>query len=259
MRKIGFSPYKKRTKEILPKTYQIGERENQRKMFFTMINAYLSKEAQISLHDKRLFQNDLLSIFTNKIQSFFQFYRLRPEKSQRIVRIYTYESRLFDQFFKQCIDAKAQYMTKGVFFDPGFKMLLGYRHPAADLIQLMFNGKDVEMMLDLDRLFRETVYRRIKREAGKEVTLDMPYVHIDQHGVRTRLYPRWKHVDPKDMKKRDSDIEDGSIRLKKEEIDPCYLVYPKTDKSKRHITVKGGSSEQFKMIPYSFTFCNRER
>ncbi len=258
MRKIGFSPYKKRTKEVLPKTYKVGEREQQRKMFFTLINDSLPKEARISLKNTQLFQHDLLTIFTDKVQSFFQLYRLRPERSQSVRRIYTQESQLFDQFFKQCHDAKAQFMTKSLFFDQEFKMQERYKHPAAELIRQFFNGKDVEMMLDLDSLFRQTVYRRIKKEAGKRVTLDTPYIHIDQHGTRTRLHPRWKHVDPKDLGKRDGDIGEGFTQLKEEEIDQCYLVYPKTDTFKRHITVEDGTSERLKMIPYSFTFCNRE-
>lgn len=259
MRKIGFSPYRKRTKEVLPKTYQIGEREQQRKMFFTLINDSLPKEARISLKNRELFQHDLLTIFTDKVQSFFQFYRLRPERARPLKRIYAQESLLFDQFFKQCDDAKAQFMSKGLFFEQRSQMHNSYKHPAAELIRQIFNGKDIEMMLDLNTLFRQTVYRRIKREAGKKVTLDTPYIHIDQHGTRTRLHPRWKHVDPKDLGKRDRDIEDGFSQLHKEEIDQCYLVYPKTDTFKRHITLKDGSSERLKMIPYSFTFCNRER
>ena len=206
MRKIGFSPYKGRTKEILPKTCKANEWE-----------------------------------------------------TQRIVYIYTHESLLFHQFFRRSRDAKVQYMTKGVFFNPEFRMLLGYAHPAAELIQLMFNGKEVRMMLDLNILFTQTVYHRIKCEADKKVTLDAPYIHIDQHGVRTRIYPRWKHVDPKNLEKRDRDIDGGFLRLKSEEIDQCYLVYPKTERFRRHITVKNGASEHLKMIPYSFTFCTRER
>ena len=48
-----------------------------------------------------------------------------------------------------------------------------------------------------------------------------------------------------------------SLGLKNEEIDQCYLVYPKTDNFKRHVSLKDKSSNQLKMIPYSFTFINR--
>jgi len=38
-------------------------------------------------------------------------------------------------------------------------------------------------------------------DLNKIVTLDAPYIHIDQHGVRTRLYTRWKHVNPNNLSK----------------------------------------------------------
>lgn len=259
MRKIGFTKYKDQTKEILPKTYQIVEKRSQRKMFCTMINQYLCEEARFSLRNAHLFNNNLLHIFENKIESFFQIYKLRPEKSQKIVHLYSYDSVLFSQYFKQSKNQKMKYLTKNMHFKSNFKMLLGYTHPASDLIQLIFNGKEVEMMLDLNEIFTQTVYRRIKQEINKTVTLDAPYIHIDQHGVKTRLYPRWKHVDPKNLQNRNRDINDGFTQLNNEEIDQCYLVYPKTENFKRHILVKGELSTQLKIIPYSFTFCNRKK
>ena len=116
---------------------------------------------------------------------------------RKIAQKYTHDSILINQHFKQ---------SKNTYFESNYKVLLGYTHPVADLIQLIFNGKKVEMMLNLNEMFTQTVYRRIKQE-----------------------------------------------------IDQCYLIYPKTDTFKRHIMVKGESSEQLKMIPYSFTFCNREK
>ena len=92
MRKIGFAKYKNQTKEILPKTYKVNEKIAQRKMFCTMINQYLCKEAQFSLKNMKTFKHTLLSIFEVKIESFFQIYKLRPETSQKIVHIYTQDS-----------------------------------------------------------------------------------------------------------------------------------------------------------------------
>ncbi len=259
MRKIGFVQYKDQTKEVLPKTYRICERTSQRKMFCTMINKFLCKEAQFSLKKKVLFENNLLYMFENNIESFFQIYKLRPEKAQRVVCIYTHDSILFNNYFKQSKNPKMNYLSKNIDAKANFKVLFGYSHPVAHLIQLIFDGKKIELMLDLDDVFTQTIYRRIKKEENKKVTLDAPYIHIDQNGVRTRLHPRWKHVDPKNLQKRDKDISDGFKQLNNEEIDQCYLVYPKTENFKRHILVKGESSNQLKMIPYSFTFCNKEK
>ncbi|HIE35008.1 MAG TPA: hypothetical protein EYP79_02270 [Campylobacterales bacterium] len=257
MRKIGFAKYKQTTKEILPKTYKVNEITCQRKMFCTMINQYLSAQSQFNLNDEKLFEKSLLHIFEAKILSFFQFDKFKPQKSQPIVKIFTYDSLLINQYFKQSTHPKMQYFSKNIHFNPKFKMLFGYVHPTTDLIQLIFNGKEVEMMLDLNEIFTRTVYSRIKKEIGKSVTLDDQFIHITQKGVTTRLYPRWKHINPNNLKLRRSDIDDGLEQLQNKECDQYYLVYPKTEEFKRHISVKG-ESQELKMIPYSFTFINRK-
>ncbi|MEA3331144.1 MAG: hypothetical protein U9Q29_05555 [Campylobacterota bacterium] len=259
MRKIGFSKFKNSTKEILPKTYQVNEIRCQRKMFCTMINQYLSTSSQFNLKNAHIFKNDLLNIFEDRILSFFQFYRFRVEKAQKIVYIYKEDSLLINQYFKQSQNMKMRYMSKSIGFNPEFKLLYGYSHPSIDLIQLIFNGKEIEMMLDLNEIFTRTVFNRIKKEENKVVTLDTPYIHITQDGQTTRLHPRWKRVDPKNLQNRDRDIDDGLTQLNNKEIDQCYLLYPKTENFKRHILVKGELSTQLKIIPYSFTFCNRKK
>ncbi len=258
MRKIGFAKYKNTTKEILPKTYKVDEITCQRKMFCTMINQYLSVHSQLNLNNKHIYKNSLLHIFEDKIMSFFQFYNFKPEKSQKIVKIHTHDSLLFNQYFKQSQNSKMRYISKNVHTNPDYKMLLGYTHPGTDLIQLIFNGKEVEMMLDLNEIFTRTIYKRIKKEINKTVTLDTPYIHINQHGVTTRLHPQWKHVNPTDLKQRKNDINDGFKHLDENEIDQCYLVYPKTDTFKKHINIKNESSTALKMIPYSFSYINKK-
>jgi hypothetical protein len=258
MRKIGFAKYKDRTKEILPKTYKVDEITCQRRMFCTMINQYLSVQSKLNLNNNHIYENSLLDIFEDKIMSFFQFYKFRPEKSQRIVKVYTQDSLLLNQYFKQSRAFKMRYMSKNIQFNPHFKILLGYAHPAIDLIQLIFNGKEVEMMLDLNEIFTRTVYERIKQEVNKKVTLDLPYIHIDQNGVRTRLYPQWKHVNSDKIGQRNSDIEKGFAQLQNDKVDQCYLVYPKRDNFKRHITIQKDDTQTLKMIPYSFSFIYKQ-
>ena len=257
MRKIGFAQFKDSTKEILPKTYKVNEITCQRRMFCTMINQYLSSTSQFNLKNSHIYKNDLLNIFEDKIMSFFQFYKFKPERAQKIVHIYKEDSLLINQYFKQSQNHKMRFMTQHVYFSPKFRILFGYSHPVIDLIQLIFNGKEVEMMLDLNEIFRRTVFNRIKKEENKTVTLDSPYIHITQDGFRTRLHPRWKNVNPEKLEQRAHDIDDGFTQLNTEEIDQCYLVYPKSDNFKRHITLKG-ESQELKMIPYSFTFTNKK-
>ncbi len=258
MRKIGFTKYKNQTKEILPKTYKINEITCQRRMFCTMINQYLSAQSQLNLNNNHVFKNTLLYIFEDKIMSFFQFYKFRPEKPQKVIKIYKQDSLLFQQYFKQSKSFKMKYMSKNTYFNSEFKILLGYAHPVIDLIQLIFNGKELEMMLDLNEIFTRTIYKRIKQEINKTVTLESPYIHINQDGITTRLLPKWRHINPQNLKQRNSDIENGFRQLKKNDIDECYLVYPKTDNFKKHITLRNQALEKIKIVPYSFSYIQRK-
>ncbi|MDO8454053.1 MAG: hypothetical protein Q7S59_05735 [Sulfurimonas sp.] len=258
MRKIGFAQHKNEIKEILPKSYKIESMMQKRRMFFVMINEFLDKEAKISTKNNALFKKDILAIMIDKIESFFPLYRLRNEKAQKIVKIYAEESLLFNQFFKMSKIKKFHYLSNKHLFCSDFKIKLGYSHPAAQLISLIFNGKEIEMMMDLDLLFTTIIYKRIKPELDKKITLSMPYIHIEQHGVLTRIYPQWRDLNPKNIMTRSKDINDGLANMAKDGIDQCYLIYPKTNNFQRHIRVKGSKENmEIKLIPYSFTFCNR--
>lgn len=138
MRKIGFTKYKSTTKEVLPKTYKVNDIVCQRQMFCTMINQYLSQKSKLKLQKVALFQHNLLSIFDNKILSFFQFNKFAPEISQKIVKIYPHESLVFNNYFKQSKHPKMRFLTQNICFQENLKMMYGYGHLAMDLVQLIF-------------------------------------------------------------------------------------------------------------------------
>jgi hypothetical protein len=258
MRKIGFVSLNDGVKEVLPKSFRIKSRAERRRMCLTMLNAKLSKKASFDVADTALFHHNLLEIFTQKIFSFFPIYRLRPHSQQRVVKVLREESLLFTQFFKQHSHPKARYFTRHDRFDPYYAAVsVSSAHPAAELIAMIFNGKEIELMLGLDELFAELVYLRMKdNNPDADVTLDAPYIHVNANGNRTRIYPRWKRIKPNDLARHATQIDEGFDQLR--EVDQCYLVYPKQDDFKRHIVLKNREKEQIKMIPYSFTFCNRK-
>jgi len=150
----------------------INEISCQRRIFCTMINQYLSTQSQFNLKDEKLFDKSLLTIFEEKILSFFPFYKFKPQKAQRIVHIYKEDSLLINQYFKQSLHPKMRYLTTNIHFNPEFKILLGYSHPCIDLIQLIFNGKEIKMMLDLNNTFIKTVSSHISKEINKVASLE---------------------------------------------------------------------------------------
>ncbi len=258
MRKIGFIKSKEGFKEIMPTSYGIVVASAKRRLFFEMINELIDPSMRIDLRQSRTFEKSLFTIFTDKIFSTFQLNALRSEQSRPVTRIYAAESLLFGAFFKQCTRPKARYLARNWELDRPFFPKASYEHPAAQMINMIFDGKAIGMMLDLDHIFTQTVYRRIKTEPGKTVQLDMPYIHINENGVRTRLHPRWKHVNPALLKRNASQINDGLQQLENEAIDQIYLIYPKTDHFRQHITIQSQTGACLKMVPYSFTYTNRK-
>ncbi len=258
MRKIGFASCRNGTKEIIPKTYRVEAMCERRRMFFSMFNELLPQSMQMPLTRRALFEKDIRTLLHEKIMAHFPIHRLRPERTQCITHIYAPESLLFLQYFKQCTTPRERYLARDWEFERHFHVLLGYTHPAAQVISQIFDGREVALMCDLDTLFAQTVYRRMPRQKGATITFDAPYIHIDEGGRRTRLYPRWKQVDTAQLHQRRPHLEEGFKQLRHEAIDALYLVYPKSERFMRHVTISQSEEMQIKMIPYSFTFTNRK-
>jgi len=254
MRKIGFMPYKGTIKEVLPSSFKVQMQAQKRQMFLCMLNETL--EPSIQIHIKNT-NRDLKEIFMKKIFSFFQIHNLAPVKITKIKKFYLKDSLLFEQFFKHSPYPLGQFLGKNWEFDSGFKIQKEYEHPVSTLIKLIFDGKETQMMLDLNALFTQTIFKRIKPSANVKVSLDMPYIHINEKGKTTRLIANWKKLNPSDLSQHKKHISSGFKQLGDEEIDQCYLVYPKTDTFRKHIVLKDNQAHQLKIIPYSFTFTSK--
>jgi len=255
MRKIGFMPYKDSVKEVLPSSFKINMQAQKRRMFICMLNEVLPAEVRIYNNDCK---KNLKQIFMQKIFSFFQVHNLTPHHPSKVVRFYLKDSALFQQFFKHNANALGQYLAKDWEFDQSFQMQKDYEHPVSSLIELIFNGKETQMMLDLNALFTKTVYKRIKPSNDIKVSLDMPYIHISEKGRRTRLIPTWKKLNPSKLSLHHKQIKKGFEQLNQEKLDSCYLIYPKTDSFRKHITLQGKDQTYLKLVPYSFTFTNKK-
>jgi hypothetical protein len=151
--------------------------------------------------------------------------------------------------------------------------LQSYSHPAAILIGLIFNGKQIEMMLNLNELFAQTVFKRIKASADAQVSLtqapssaqtpsaghDLSYISIKEaDGREKRLIPRWIKLKKHDLKTHRKEINGAFECIKNEGLDECYLLYPKQENFTRHIELFDHEEHKVKLVPYSFTFTNKE-
>ncbi|AFV97883.1 MULTISPECIES: hypothetical protein [unclassified Sulfuricurvum] len=258
MRKIGFVRQDGRVKEILPHSYHIHSLSNRRKMFLSMLNAVLPKEAHFEFSRCSKVKEDVYTLLQDKVMSFLPMHRLRPETSQPIVTILIHESGVINRFLQRIDTPLGDYLSSG-----GYKGILystpGFTHPSAALASLMMRDGKIEMMLDLDELFTQTVFKRIKPQEGTIVTRDESFIHISSGGQVTRLHPRWKRMNSDSLNLRKGDINTAFDELRRESINAYYLVYPKMDDFTRHILIKNSDENPVKIIPYSFTFCTKEK
>lgn len=253
MRSIGFFVKNGVVKEVLPKSYKMMSKNRRRKMFFAMLNLQLSKEARVELNRCSDFDMDIRRIAFDKVLSFFQCYKLRPETAKVPVKILVNESILFDKFFKS---VKIPLSNTKDYFDGVGVSRDSCLHPALELINLLFI-RSSGALFDLDKMFAYTVFRRIKPTNTAMVTMKNGCIHIDDNGVRTRVCPRWKRMSMERLFDDDKHITDGIRQLDNDKINACYLVYPKMDDFTKHIIVEHSKEGFLKVIPYSFTFCDR--
>lgn len=258
MRKIGFIRHDGRIKEILPHSYHIHSLSNRRKMFLSMLNAVLPEEAHFEFSHCSKVKEDIYTLLQDKVMSFLPMHRLRPEESCPIKIVLIHESGVINRFLSLIDTPRGSYLSK-----KGFQTIPastgGFTHPSAAVASLMIQDNRIGMMMDLDELFTETVFTRIKPQGDSVVSRDEQFIHICENGRVTRLHPRWKRVHPGMLAKRKNHIERAFDEMDRDPIDAYYLVYPKMDDFTRHIVVQNRDEISLKIIPYSFTFCTKER
>lgn len=256
MRKIGFIRANGKIKEILPHSYHIHSLSNRRKMFLSMLNAVLPTQAHFKfLHCVKV-KEDIFTLLQEKVMSFLPMHRLRPEIGHPVVTILIHDSGIINRFLALSETPKGRFLSQNGWAQVPVSSI-GYNHPAAVIASLMIQENQIGMLMDLDQLFTETVFTRIKPLKGSVVSRDEQFIHICENGRVTRLHPRWKRVHPGMLSHRKNHIERAFDEMSNDPIDAYYLVYPKMDDFTRHIVVQNRDESALKIIPYSFTFCTK--
>lgn len=258
MRKIGFIRQEGRIKEVLPHSYHIHSLSDRRKMFLSMLNTILPSEVQFSFSRCEKLKDDIYTLLHNKVVSYLPLYRLRPERGTSVRRILVHESGVINRYLNLSKTPKGLYLARNGYQFMGGSCE-GYVHPAASVASLMVQENDLTMMLNLDELFTQTVFSRIKTQDGSTLSREDAFIHITENGRVTRLHPRWKRVQPQMLTDRRNHIERAFLEMERDSIDAYYLVYPKMDDFTRHIVVQNRNESALKIIPYSFTFCTKEK
>ena len=258
MRKIGFIRQEGRNKEILPHSYHIHSLSNRRKMFLSMLNAMLPVQAHFEFSRCSKVKDDVYTLLQEKVMSFLPIHRLRPESSRPVTTILIRDSGVINRFLSLSGTPKGAFLSRNG-WDRLSSSVTGYDHPSAVIASLMIQNNHIGMMMDLDELFTQTVFKRIKPQEGSVIRRDEQFIHICENGRVTRLHPRWKRVNPQKLSHRKDHIERAFNEMDRDPIDAYYLVYPKMDDFTRHIVVQNRDKSSLKIIPYSFTFCTKEK
>ena len=206
------------------------------------IREYLPKSEQLSENmEKRII--------------FFNLYNYYVEKEMRLSKKEMLQGENIYTVFKNKIDS----LSNDSRLEQKFKSLVGFK-----------NG---ELLFDLDDMFLHLVYERVKL-VNKKATVHLLEKTIvikerREGGTSTLLIPSYIKVSKDDIYTHaliKEHMETVKKTLNETKIRQVYLVYPKHDKFKRHIAIKlenkvslAEDEYRVKMIPYSFSFCTREK
>ncbi len=128
--------------------------------------------------------------------------------------------------------------------------------PLAKLIAFCYNNNKLQLIFDLNLLFHQFVFEKVKRlhknirviDSGDSICI------MQEHQSPVKIYTNWKSINTKNLNIKD-ELNNAIECIKQSEFKQVYLVYPKASDFKRHIPVKVDELEDrnydIKVIPYS--------
>ena len=239
---VGFSLNKGKVVEYLPKNEQFSSKAEQRRIFFSLYNHYVESDMKLSKKEIANGEN-IYEVFKNKIKTLTCCTRWSPSQ----------------------IHVMRGYNTRNLLLK---SLMLGQKFS-----QLIQEGSNKNLLFDLDDMFLHLVYERVKKVNPKSniVLLEKSIVIIDprENVSSTLLIPSYLKLERSTINSDPcikEQMDEACKALNETEIKQVYLVYPKHPKFTKHINVdlhdKVRLSEEeyrVKMIPYSFSFCTRNR
>ena len=149
-----------------------------------------------------------------------------------------------------------------------FKNKLQDKNISKRLITFIINSQE-SMFFDLDDMFLHLVYERVKRvNPNSFVSLMDNMIEIRDdasEATPTLLYVSYLKLDKRNFFNNTvvkQQVENLAKKINETDIKQIFLVYPKQDDFKKHITLNLLEKVRFnfdeyrvKIVPYSFSFC----
>lgn len=259
---IGFEFLDETYKEYLPSSKQVYLKEQKRALFISMFNFYMPKELRFNKKEFDTKQT-LLKIFTCKVQSLMPISFINKHKMIKSFKVDVVSTNTINNFLSFSTIAKGKFSTKkftsnAIIFNKRPTLLI------AKWIELFFKNGQVQMLFNLDDVFSNLVYERIKKvNRDKKVTYlskGISILGLNGDETSTFVIPSFSAFDTKKMQIH-KEMLLAKEELKGKKHNQIYFVYPKSDDFKKHIELKlpelAMSEDEYKvkLIPYSFSFC----
>ncbi len=264
---VGFEFVDDRYKEYLPSSQQVEQKEQKRALFISMFNFYMPKELRLSSGEYNTKQT-LFKIFTCKIESLMPTSFTHKHKMIDDFRVDVVATNIINNFLSFRDTAKGRFLRKSftanrkVFNKPPTLLL-------AKWIELVFKNSSFQMLFDLEDIFSNLVYERIKKvNRDKKVTCmrgGISIVGTDKDDcTSTFVIPNFSSFDTSKMQVK-KEVLLAKEYLEDKKHNQIYFVYPKSDDFKKHIELKlpelamREDEYRVKLVPYSFSFCIKNK
>ncbi len=237
---VGFNEYD----EILPNFFdEFNSKTKLRKMFLSLSTSLVDGIYSFSNYEMdTLTKYPLKQVFEYKIKSMLPLSYVKTYQQPKSFNLDVCSTIVINNYLNK--------ESKRVLFHN--KKLL----PLAKLIAFCYNNNKMQLIFDINLLFHQFVYDKVKRlHKDKRVIDSGDSICIMQHHQSpVKIYTNWKSIDTKNLNIKD-ELKNAIECIKQSEFKQVYLVYPKASDFKRHIPVKVEELEDrnydIKVIPYS--------
>jgi hypothetical protein len=236
--------------EYLPRNQQMKNLYQQRVLFFNMYNFYMDLDLRF-LKIEYIGAKNIFDVFDRKIKKLLK--EIKIAKKNRFFKVDTASTKIINAYLS----------------NSSIRVVEKPRLQVAKFITLIYKQGSYSLMMDVDDMFLNLVYERIKNvNKNRNVVLKNRSVIIydkNKNASPTLVLPFYKSIQQQNM--RDEEIVNTNIDLaleylKEEKILQIFLVFPKSDGFSKHIDLKFSGyvklkddEYRVKMIPYSFSFC----
>ncbi len=230
--------------ESLPKDFdEFNSKIKLRQLFLALINPFIKEYCTFSSYErKKLSALSLEKIFKEKIKT------LMP-----ISYVLT-----FSQTKSFTLDIESTIIINNYKNKEQKSIVFYYKNlnSLAKLISLCFVNNKMQVQFDINLLFHQFVFNKIKNlHKNKEVIDSGDSICIlSNTDMPLKIYTSWKSIDTKKLN-ISHELNHAIESIKQSEFKKIYLVYPKALNFKRHVPIKveelKDENYYIKVIPYS--------